>query len=126
MSYEINFDHRSTYLYARIVGMNKREVILSYMQDIVAECAKADCFNVLVHECLEGPRLEMLDLFETVSDTCKVVFGEFDAIAYVDEKMGDLRHFGETVAFNRGMPIAAFSDVDSATTWIMAQAAAQD
>jgi len=125
MSYEIKFDLRGTYLYARIVGENRQEIIISYMQDIVAKCAETECFSVLIHECLEGPRMETLELFETVSETSKRVMGEFDAVAYVDEKMGDLRHFGESLAFNRGMPIAAFSDLDSATEWITGKAAVQ-
>lgn len=123
MSYEIKFDLRARYLYAQIVGENTQETIISYMQDIVAKCAETECFNVLIHECLEGPRMETLELFETVSEASKRVLGEFDVVAYVDEKMGDLRHFGESVAFNRGMPISAFSDLDSATEWITEKAA---
>ena len=121
MSYEIAFDRRATYLYARIAGTNTPTAILAYMQDIVAKCTEIDCFRVLIHECLDGPRLATLELFETVSEISFQVLGKFDAIAYVDEKMGELKYFGETVAINRGMPLAAFTDLDSATRWILAQ-----
>ncbi len=121
MSYEIAFDQRATYLYARIVGSNTPETILAYMQEIVAKCIEIDCFRVLIHECLDGPRLATLELFETVSEISLRILGKFDAIAYVDEKMGELKYFGETVAVNRGMPLAAFTDLESATRWILAQ-----
>ena len=47
--------------------------------------------------------------------------GNFDAVAYVDEKMGELMKFGEDVAVNRGMPLAAFDNLDDATRWLLAQ-----
>jgi len=123
MAYSINFDQRGKYLYARIVGKNTRKVILSYIQDIISKCIEIDCPNVLIHECLEGPRLDPIELFETISGTGKLVSGQFDIIAYVDEKMGDLMAFGESLAVNRGMPLTAFSDLEGATTWITAQVA---
>ena len=121
MSYEITFDQRPTYLYARISGTNTPETIFAYMEEIVAKCIEIDCFRVLIHECLDGPRLATLDLFETISEISLRVLGKLDAIAYVDEKIGELRYFGETVAVNRGMPLAAFTDIDSAVRWILAQ-----
>jgi hypothetical protein len=121
MSYKIAFDERSEFLYARITGTNTPETIVSYLQDVVEKCTEIDCFRVLLHECLDGPRLTFMELFETISDVSKRVLGNFDAVAYVDENMGELMEFGEDVAVNRGMPLAAFDNLDDATRWLLAQ-----
>jgi hypothetical protein len=40
--------------------------------------------------------------------------------------MGDMAEFAETVAVNRGMPIAIFNDVESAKEWLSQQRAGSD
>jgi hypothetical protein len=43
-----------------------------------------------------------------------------EAIAYVDVNgASDLMHFAETVAVNRGLPIAVFSTIADAETWLL-------
>lgn len=121
MSYEIAFDKRPGFLYARITGTNTPDTIVSYLQDVVEKCTETDCFLVLIHECLDGPRLTFTELFETISDVSVRVLGKFDAVAYVDEKMGELMEIGEDVAVNRGMPLAAFNNLDDATRWLLEQ-----
>lgn len=121
MTYEITFEHRATYLFARITGANNPESIIAYLKEIANKCTEIDCFRVLIHECLDGPRLTTMDLFETLSEACKQLLGQFDAVAYVDEKMDELMYFGEDVVVNRGLPLAAFTDIDTATQWIRHQ-----
>lgn len=121
MTYEIAFDKRPGFLYARITGTNTPDTIVSYLQDVVEKCTETDCFLVLIHECLDGPRLTTMELFQTISDVSMRVLGKFDAVAYVDEKMGELMGFGEDVAVNRGMPLAAFDNLDDATRWLLEQ-----
>ena len=62
-----------------------------------------------------------MQVFDIVSQGSMKALGKFDAIAFVDEKMGDMSNFAENVAINRGMPIAMFSDVESAEAWIVRQ-----
>lgn len=88
MNYEIAFDQRATYLYARISGTNTQETVIANMLEVVARCKEANCPRVLIHECLAGPRLAIAELFEIVSEISKRVMGKFDAIAYVDKEMG--------------------------------------
>ena len=126
MLYEIAFEQRAAYLYARITGDNNPETIIEYLQEIAGKCTDINCFRVLIHECLDGPRLKTMELFETLSEVCKNVLGQFDAVAYVDEKMDELMDFGEDVAINRGLPVAAFTDIDDATRWILQQDTAAD
>jgi hypothetical protein len=42
-------------------------------------------------------------------------------MAYVDERMGDMANFAETVAVNRGMPVRMFTNVPDAENWLRAQ-----
>jgi hypothetical protein len=88
------------------------------LEEIRAECKRRNCFSVLINEKLEGPRLGVMDIFSLVSEGSMKVRGLFEAIAYVDERMGELAKFAETVAVNRGMPIATFDKVEDASEWL--------
>lgn len=118
MSYQIEFEKAPNHIVATITGINSREVVMQYMKEIRAECKRRDCFSVLIDERLEGPRLGVMDVFSLVSEGSMKALGEFEAIAYVDERMGELAEFAETVAVNRGMPIAMFDNVEDANRWI--------
>ena len=47
--------------------------------------------------------------------------GIFQAIAYVDPRMGDMAKFAETVAVNRGLPVKSFSSIVDAEHWLLKQ-----
>jgi hypothetical protein len=126
MSYEVTFEQRQDYIHARISGENSRETVVAYMEDVLNECKKRDCFRVLIEECLQGPRLQAMDVFTISSEGSMKVLGIFEAIAYVDEQMGEMRDFVETVAVNRGLPIAAFATVVEAEAWLEEHAAGTD
>ena len=121
MPVSVDFELRSTYLYAQVDGENSAETVFAYMESVLAKCEELECFRVLIHECLSGPRLPPMVVFEIVSQGSMMALGKFDAIAFVDEKMGDMSDFAENVAINRGMPIAMFRDVESAEAWIVRQ-----
>lgn len=118
LTYELRFERRPDYLHATVTGDNNREVVAAYMEDIVAECKKRDCFRVLIEERLQGPRLQAMEVFSLASEGSMKVLGVFDAIAYVDEEMGELGDFVETVAVNRGLPIGIFGTVGEARDWL--------
>ncbi len=119
MSYKLTVENRGDYLYMEVTGTNSRETVLNYMQDVLVAAEKHDCFRVLINERLTGPRLETMDVFNLASDGAMRVLGRFEAIAYVDEAMvGEMGDFVESVAVNRGMPLAFFSNVEDARVWI--------
>lgn len=121
MPYEVSFENYADYIHATVTGTNSRDAVIEYMADIRNECTNCDCFRVLIEEKLEGPRLQAMDIFSIASEGSMKALGLFEAIAYVDEKMGEMRSFAETVAVNRGMPIATFSTLAEAKNWLVNQ-----
>jgi len=121
MTYNISFEENPTYLHATITGTNSRETVAQYLQDIQQECGKQNCFRVLIEEHLDGPRLDAMEVFSLVSEGSMKALGKFEAIAYVDEMMGEMAEFAETIAVNRGMPMSVFSNVDDAKAWLVQQ-----
>jgi hypothetical protein len=121
MSYQVTFETGKNFVNATVTGTNSRTVILEYMTDILTECARQECFRVLIEERLDGPRLGAMDVFAVAAEGSLKALGQFEAIAYVDEKMGDMADFAETVAVNRGMPVAFFNDVENAEEWLSRQ-----
>ena len=118
MPYQLEFHALPTYLRVRVTGENNRETVTKYLAEIASECQRRDVFRVLIDDQLSGPRLPMMDVFAIASEGSMQSIGMFDAIAYVDKDMGDLGNFAETVAVNRGMPVAIFADVTSAEKWL--------
>jgi hypothetical protein len=73
-----------------------------------------------MEERLEGARLRAMDVFDIVSQGSDRARGKIQAFAYVDVKAeGDLMHFAETVALNRGLPVALFPTVADAERWLL-------
>ena len=118
MTYRIAFEKYPDHIAARVTGTNSRQAVVQYMEEVLAECLRSDCFRLLIHETLEGPRLDVLEIFSLVSQGSMKLLGQFEAIAYVDEQMGSMADFAETVAINRGLPIAFFGTVNEATEWL--------
>lgn len=102
------------------------ENVTAYLAEMREECQKRDCFRVLLEERLEGPRLGTMDVFKIASEGSIGVLGMYEAIAYVDVYAGDLLEFIETVAVNRGLPIATFTSVSDAEQWLRHQKSGSD
>ena len=119
MNYDIQFEEIDGYLKVTVTGTNSRETVQSYLEELRKECLKREVFLVLIDEQLEGPRLQAMDVFAIASQGSMGALGQFDAIAYVDRNMGSMGEFAETVAVNRGMPIAFFGNVEAAERWLL-------
>jgi hypothetical protein len=119
MSYQLKITEKPTYLHAVVTGRNSPESVVGYLQDLLRECEARQCFNVLVEEQLTGRRLETWDVYQIASDSSAHARGVFNAIAYVDVNAGgELMKFAETVANNRGVPMAVFATVAEAEQWL--------
>jgi hypothetical protein len=120
-AYQLSFERHPLFIHATVTGTNSREAVMGYLDDIRCECIREDCYRVLIEERLEGPRLQMMDVFSIASEGAMNALGVFHAMAYVDERMGDMANFAETVAVNRGMPVRIFTNVPDAENWLRAQ-----
>ena len=119
MSYTLTIHEKPTYLHAIVTGLNSRETVQRYLQELRTECKARGCFRLLLEEHLEGPRLGLMDVFTIASEGRTRVSGVFKAFAYVDANaQGDLMQFAETVAVNRRVPVAVFSNVQDAEKWL--------
>ena len=127
MSYVLTVHQKPTYLHAIVTGPNTRENVERYMQDIRSECRLRACPRVLIEERLDGPRLTVLDVFEIAQKGSEEGLGQLTAIAYVDVNAeGDLMRFAETVAVNRGLPVAVFVTVADAEKWLLEKGGADE
>jgi hypothetical protein len=120
MTYKLTINQKPTYLHATVTGRNSKENVARYLEEIRSECTARSCFSVLIEERLEGPRLGTLDVFQIATDGSRKANWIFEAFAYVDVNAeGNLMHFAETVAVNRGVPVAVFSTVADAEKWLL-------
>ena len=117
--YQLDIDRQDTFLHAVVTGPNTAETVLRYMGEIREACDANDCHRVLIEENLVGPRFDEMEIFSLISDGAGDALGIFEAIAYIDEQQDfDVVKFAETVAVNRGIPIAVFSTVEDARNWL--------
>ena len=121
MPYELTIQPKPTYLHAIVTGTMSREDVAAYLEEVRVACLNRGSRALLVEERLEGPRLGALDVFEIVSSISRSDLGELRAIAYVDVTAPQAQRFAETVAVNRGMPVAVFPSVQDAERWFREQ-----
>ena len=118
-NYQVDIRRHGNYLHAVVTGPNTAETVVAYMGDIRQACDANDCHRVLIEEKLEGPRFDEMEIFSLITEGSSDALGFFEAIAYVDEQQDfEVVKFAETVAVNRGIPIAVFSSVPDAENWL--------
>jgi hypothetical protein len=120
MTYRLTIAQKPAYLHAVVTGWNSKENVTQYLTELRRECTARGCSRLLIEERLEGPRLGTLEVYAIASQACGQAPEQIRAIAYVDANaQGDLMHFAETVAVNRGLPIMVFSTVADAEKWLL-------
>jgi len=120
MSYKLTIVQKPAYLHAIVTGLNNKENVKRYLDDVLRESKNRACCRVLIEERLEGPRFRTISVFQIASEGSRHAQGYFKAIAYVDVNAeGDLMRFAETVAVNRGLPVRVFSSVADAEKWLL-------
>jgi hypothetical protein len=119
MSYQLDVEKRGNFLYATVTGTNNAETVLNYMNEVKDRCTAEDCYRVLIDERLDGPRMDEMEIFAMISEGTPDALGFFEALAYVDQEQDfEVVKFAETVAVNRGIPVAVFSSVEDAENWL--------
>jgi hypothetical protein len=119
MAFTLTITQQPTHLHAIVTGENSVESVRGYLKQIRRECRSRGCFRVLVEERLEGPRLNIVDVFRIASEGSARALGQIHTIACVDVNAeGDLMKFAEHVAVNRFLRVAVFSSVENAELWL--------
>jgi hypothetical protein len=119
MAYELRITREPTYLHAVVTGSNDTDTVVRYFEELRRECIARRCYRLLVEERLEGPRLDTFAVYKIASEGSERARGLLHAIAFVDVNAdGKLMDFAETVALNRGLPVAMFATVEAARAWL--------
>jgi len=121
--YSLHLEQKQGYLHARITGENTPEVTRRYVLDLIDACRKADCPAVLIEENLEGPRMNIGELFEIIQDLHAEFRSTIQLAAMVDvnpRRSDENLRFVEDASVNRGAGVAAFPTVEKAEAWIQA------
>jgi hypothetical protein len=123
MTYQLAIREQPGYLHAVITGVNTRENVTHYMEQVIRECTLRQTFRVLVEERLEGPRLGTLEVFEMVAAGSTRFLRTLKAMAYVDVNApdGEMMRFAENVAVNRAFPVRVFATVAAAERWLQSE-----
>lgn len=122
MPYELSIIQKPAYLHAIVSGLNTKENVEGYLEEVLRESLARGAVSVLIEERLEGPRFGVVDVFDVVSVKSLAARGHFKGIAYVDVYGTDeSMKFAETVAVNRGLPVRVFSTVSDAEKWLVKQ-----
>jgi hypothetical protein len=125
MSYNLQFEPRSKYVYVTVTGENSVESVNGYLAEVHAWCRQHKCPNVLIVENLAGPGLGTYSIFELVSRKSAGASQVVGRLAYVDinpEHDPKAMGFAEYVAVNRGIPVRIFATVQEAQNWLESQA----
>jgi hypothetical protein len=68
MAYDICFETGADFIHAVVTGNNSPDNVMQYMKDVVIECNEQDCFRGLIEENLDGPKLDLSDVFRLASE----------------------------------------------------------
>jgi len=124
MSYSLNVEPRSTYLFISVTGENSFDTVSSYLTEVLEWCQKLNCPNVLILENLSGPSLHTSSIYQLVSGKSAQFSHVVGRMAYVDinpEHDQTGLKFAEDVAVNRGVTVRVFTTVQEAETWLESQ-----
>jgi hypothetical protein len=126
MSYSLNVEPKSGYLYITVTGENSYNNVVGYLAKVRDMCLKFECSNVLIVENLAGPSLDTLRIYDLISKASEKTTQVVLKIAYVDinPKHDDTAmRFAENVAVNRGVVVRVFSTIRAAEQWLIGQEA---
>ncbi len=125
MSYTLTIREEPQYLHIEATGARSRAMVVSLTRDCVAECKQRGYGRVLVDiQRLEGA-LGTLDAYQLVtSDMARLREGYRLKVAISDVPGNkDRLRFFENLAFNNGLDLRVFSDVEAALKWLLADIA---
>ncbi len=120
--YKLEFDERTDYLYAHVLGdKDNVEISTQYWREIADECRRTKCRKVLIVEDLK----ESVSTTETYQIASEIPHMGFFGIqiAFVDQHIEQhaVNEFGELVANNRGIYVKLFNSPEEAEKWLLSK-----
>ena len=124
MSYLLNVEPRSNYLYITVTGENSYDNVVHYLTEVRDMFQKYKCSNVLIVENLAGASLDTFRIYDLVSKISEPTTRVECKIAYVDinpEHNATGMKFTENVAVNRGVFVRVFFTIQEAEQWLVGE-----
>lgn len=120
-TYVLRIEDKGAYLHASVTGINSRESVLGYTQEIYEACVARGRTAVLIEENLSGPSLPISVILQVVDARADQAVRAIRKIAYVDmNPEHDLTRmeFAEDRAVNMGVNVRLFPTVETARSWL--------
>lgn len=121
MTYKMTIEEHATYLHAKASGTHTTDNVQRFLEEAHAACMERDRPAVLLELGFTGPSLDAVGIFKVILERSE--HGKtLRKIGYVDPTPRDRERvrFAENVAFNRGVNVRLFQDVESAKAWMQA------
>ena len=120
MAHQLTIQQEPHFLHVTVTGTNNADTVASYLDELRRECIARRCYRLLIEERLEGERLSTFPVYKVISEASERARGLLHALAFVDvNAQGQTMEFAETVAVNRGIPVAVFKTVAEARAWLL-------
>jgi len=120
--YDLHFESRPGFMHITVAGVRSPETFAQYTAEIIGGCELKGCDRILIEDRLVGPRMSPLDYYSVLPTVSQRARSVIRAIALVDEQIGDVGYFAETVAVNRGLNIGVFTTLKDAENWLLGEA----
>ena len=120
MSHQLTVLSRPGYLHIQVTGENEPQTVVSYIAEVSAVCEKKNASVVLVEENLQGPGLNMFDIFK-VFPKLRQTPPSLHWIVYVDTNPAHdpaMMEFAKEMAIKRGLRVRLCRSVAEAEDWI--------
>lgn len=120
MAHQLTIQQEPHFLHVVVTGTNSADTVARYLDELRRECIARRCYRLLIEERLVGERLGTYPVYKVISEASERSRGLLHALAFVDvHAQGPSMEFAETVAVNRGIPVAVFQTVTEARAWLL-------
>ena len=120
MPYQLTAHPRPGYLHIQVTGENAPQTVVSYIAEVSALCEEKKTSIVLIEENLQGPGLNMFDIFK-VFQQLRQAPSTLRWIVYVDTNPAHdpaMMDFARELAVKRGLRVRICKSVAEAEDWV--------
>jgi hypothetical protein len=123
MNIELNFEVRSSYLYAKAVGVFNLKEAMDCYRRILETAAQKNLLRILFDVCALTGDMTTMDRYVQSDFLAKEMTKQENPVSLKfaivgNEPFLDPQRFGETVARNRGILLKVTTDINQALEWL--------